>query len=110
LISHAPSPFHYRPPARRARRDNDTLYGDEGNVTLAGGLGDDSLTGGAGADTFVFTANTGSDTITDGSVQVVQLVCQALQAGYSRERFPLVDKPVYALDLPELRAHLRRQH
>ena len=44
---------------------NDTLYGDAGDDTLVGGLGDDSLTGGTGSDTFVFTANTGSDTIND---------------------------------------------
>ena len=44
---------------------NDTLYGDAGDDTLSGGLGDDSLTGGTGEDTFVFTANSGHDTIQD---------------------------------------------
>lgn len=44
---------------------NDTLGGGDGDDTLIGGLGDDSLTGGSGADTFVFSANHGSDTITD---------------------------------------------
>ena len=44
---------------------DDRLYGGEGDDLLHGGMGDDTLTGGAGADTFLFTANTGNDTITD---------------------------------------------
>ena len=49
----------------RGNDDGDILLGDSGDDTLVGGLGDDSLTGGTGSDTFVFTANTGSDTIND---------------------------------------------
>ena len=44
---------------------NDTLNGGAGNDTLIGGAGNDILTGGAGADVFQFSANFGSDTITD---------------------------------------------
>lgn len=43
----------------------DTLDGGAGNDTLIGQLGNDLMTGGAGADTFVFTARSGWDTVTD---------------------------------------------
>jgi Ca2+-binding RTX toxin-like protein len=46
-------------------KGNDRLLGNLGNDTLGGGDGDDTLTGGSDADTFVFSANHGSDTITD---------------------------------------------
>ncbi|MBT9316057.1 S8 family serine peptidase [Leptothoe spongobia] len=59
---------------------NDEVFGDEGNDRIWGGLGDDILTGGLGddtltggngstslaeIDTFVLSAGTGTDTITD---------------------------------------------
>ena len=44
---------------------NDSLVGYAGNDTLWGGAGNDTLTGGAGVDTFIYTANTGTDRITD---------------------------------------------
>jgi hypothetical protein len=44
---------------------NDTLRGMEGNDSFIGGGGNDTITGGAGADMFIFTANPGTDTITD---------------------------------------------
>ncbi|MCO6417185.1 hypothetical protein JYK14_13575 [Siccirubricoccus sp. KC 17139] len=43
----------------------DTLSGGEGDDTLEGGTGDDALTGGAGADHFLFSANEGTDYVTD---------------------------------------------
>lgn len=55
-------------------RHNDTLYGGAGNDTIVGGhdddhitggLGDDDLQGGDDLDTYYFSANSGSDTITD---------------------------------------------
>ena len=51
--------------AIRGGSGNDTIRGGEGNDMLHGGMGDDTLTGGTGADKFVFTENTGNDTITD---------------------------------------------
>ncbi|SFL19069.1 Hemolysin-type calcium-binding repeat-containing protein [Pseudovibrio ascidiaceicola] len=44
---------------------DDIIKGDDERNILSGAGGDDNLTGGAGADTFVFTANSGKDTITD---------------------------------------------
>lgn len=64
---------------------NDMLYGDQGDDTMTGGAGEDTLdggsgddrlyggyddeadvlTGGSGTDTYVFSANSGTDTITD---------------------------------------------
>jgi serralysin len=41
----------------------DTLDGGNGNDLLDGGAGNDSLKGGNGADTYVFDANSGTDTI-----------------------------------------------
>ncbi len=44
---------------------DDLLYGGQGRDELNGGRGSDVLVGGAGADTFVFSSNSGSDTIVD---------------------------------------------
>ena len=44
---------------------DDILAGDAGIDILNGGTGDDELTGGAGADKFVFSRNSGDDTILD---------------------------------------------
>ncbi|MEM9089778.1 MAG: hypothetical protein AAGC93_13645 [Cyanobacteria bacterium P01_F01_bin.53] len=44
---------------------DDLLEGFRGRDLLIGGLGDDILTGGNGEDTFVLSANTGTDIITD---------------------------------------------
>ena len=44
---------------------DDTLDGGEGDDILIGGEGDDTLTGGRGGDTFVFSEDSGNDTITD---------------------------------------------
>ena len=44
---------------------NDTLIGGEGNDILDGGDDDDTLTGGAGVDTYLFSGNSGTDTITE---------------------------------------------
>ena len=55
----------------RGGNGNDRLLGGAGNDTLIGGAGNDTLTGGTGAagdtgaDTFVLSAATGVDTITD---------------------------------------------
>jgi Ca2+-binding RTX toxin-like protein len=46
---------------------DDTLYGGDGNDTLTGGAGTDWLDGETGDDTFVFDANSGSDTFSDVS-------------------------------------------
>lgn len=43
----------------------DTLDGGKGNDVLQGGLGDDILKGGDGRDIFIYTAGSGSDTISD---------------------------------------------
>jgi len=42
---------------------DDSITGGAGNDTLVGGAGDDILDGGTGKNTFVFDANSGSDTI-----------------------------------------------
>ena len=46
---------------------DDTLHGDEGDDRLYGGFGDeaDVLTGGEGSDTYVFSSDSGTDTVTD---------------------------------------------
>lgn len=44
---------------------DDDVRGGDGDDTVAGGAGDDTLIGGDGNDTFVYTAGSGSDTITD---------------------------------------------
>ena len=46
---------------------NDILEGGDGNDTLTGGLGNDILQGGGGEDTYVFTGDSGSDTITEAA-------------------------------------------
>lgn len=43
----------------------DTLLGGRGNDLLHGGAGSDTLTGGQGADTFILTAGSGADVISD---------------------------------------------
>lgn len=58
------------------RDGDDTLVGGAGNDKLTGGRGSDELTGGTGADTFVFTAASGSDTITDFETDVPGEVIQ----------------------------------
>lgn len=45
--------------------DNDTLFGGGGNDVLRGDEGDDALFGDVGRDMFIFTANSGHDTIHD---------------------------------------------
>lgn len=53
---------------------NDTIKGQAGNDTINGGPGNDTLEGGPGGDWFWFTANFGSDTITDfGPEDVIDL-------------------------------------
>jgi Ca2+-binding RTX toxin-like protein len=44
---------------------DDQLLGGDGNDTLSGGAGNDALTGGSGNDTYLFSATSGADTITD---------------------------------------------
>jgi len=44
---------------------NDTVAGDAGNDTLWGGAGNDIFSGGTGADTFIFSATSGEDTVSD---------------------------------------------
>lgn len=44
---------------------NDRLYGNEGNDTLIGGTGSDMLMGDGGNDTYIFSAEDGTDLITD---------------------------------------------
>ncbi|CAI3955338.1 Ca2+-binding protein [Commensalibacter communis] len=43
--------------------NNDNLYGGAGNDTLIGGTGDDYLSGGEGSNTYVFSTDSGNDTI-----------------------------------------------
>ncbi len=43
----------------------DTLYGGEGNDTLVGGAGDDLLSGGFGTDTYIVSAGSGEDKISE---------------------------------------------
>jgi VCBS repeat-containing protein len=52
----------------------DHLSGGNGVDILVGGAGDDFLTGGNGADTFVITADSGRDTITDFRAGLDQIV------------------------------------
>ncbi|MEH6835620.1 calcium-binding protein, partial [Falsihalocynthiibacter arcticus] len=52
------------------RSGDDFLFGGLGDDTLSGNLGNDTLHGGAGVDTFVFATGTGSDTISDFSINV----------------------------------------
>ena len=44
---------------------NDSLYGGEGNDTLVGGAGDDLLSGGFGTDTYIVSAGSGEDKISE---------------------------------------------
>lgn len=44
---------------------NDTITGKGGPDRINGGEGDDTMTGGGGGDYFIFSANSGHDTITD---------------------------------------------
>ncbi|MCS6792861.1 MAG: calcium-binding protein, partial [Oscillatoriaceae bacterium SKYG93] len=46
-------------------QDNDILIGGNGDDWLFGDLGNDTLTGGVGSERFIFSATTGSNTITD---------------------------------------------
>jgi Ca2+-binding RTX toxin-like protein len=44
---------------------DDTLIGDDQGNILIGGKGDDTLTGNAGSDTYIFSKDSGTDTITE---------------------------------------------
>ncbi|MEO0405973.1 MAG: hypothetical protein AAF289_01355 [Cyanobacteria bacterium P01_A01_bin.135] len=55
---------------------DDTLRGGGGDDILFGGEGDDTLTGSVGRDRFVFTPNTGMDTITDFDLDDDKIVLQ----------------------------------
>lgn len=46
---------------------DDQLLGGDGNDTLSGGTGNDALSGGKGNDTYLFSADSGADTVTDTS-------------------------------------------
>ncbi|MCZ7910388.1 Ig-like domain-containing protein [Agrobacterium leguminum] len=63
---------------------NDEMSGGSGDDVLAGGSGNDVLTGGSGADTFVFTAGTGRDVVTD------------FQAGADGKDVVMLSKDVFA--------------
>ena len=52
----------------RGEDGNDRIEGGNGNDRLIGGRGNDQLTGGGGIDAFVFSANDGSDFISDFSI------------------------------------------
>lgn len=47
---------------------DDRLWSEEGNDTLIGGFGQDYLEGGAGNDTYLFSAGSGADEISDGGL------------------------------------------
>ena len=49
----------------RQQGGNDTLTGSLGDDIIIGGSGNDTLTGNAGSDRFLFSGNSGHDTITD---------------------------------------------
>ncbi|MBR3747793.1 MAG: hypothetical protein IKN27_12615, partial [Selenomonadaceae bacterium] len=68
---------------------NDSLYGGAGNDSLWGGAGNDSLFGGDGDDTFVYTANTGTDTIFDYSNgDMLQILdAKGSKVGFSKAAF-----------------------
>lgn len=57
-------------------QDNDTLSGGAGSDSLYGNRGDDLLVGGDGFDRFVFTSNSGADTIADFTYFTDYLVIQ----------------------------------
>ncbi|TKJ87052.1 hypothetical protein PaeCFBP13512_19050 [Paenibacillus sp. CFBP13512] len=57
---------------------NDQLFGNAGNDRIDGGLGDDQLYGGSGNDTYIFSYNSGHDTIFEsdsitGNKDIVEL-------------------------------------
>ena len=56
-------------------KGDDTLRGNGGQDTLNGGLNSDEMTGGTQADTFVLTADSATDTITDfeNGIDVIDL-------------------------------------
>lgn len=62
---------------------NDTLYGVQGNDTLNGGSGNDVLSGGNGADHFIFTGQSGIDTITDFEIGRDQIVVADVAIGFN---------------------------
>ncbi|RIX27227.1 beta strand repeat-containing protein, partial [Sphingomonas edaphi] len=57
---------------------NDIMLGGRGNDTLHGGRGDDTMTGNQGNDSFVISAQSGDDVITDFAVNIDKIVFDAL--------------------------------
>ena len=69
----------------------DTIHGDAGDDFIVGGMGDDTMTGGAGADTFVFTGNSGNDTITDFNVAEDKLDLTLLSEQFGYDDLTIAD-------------------
>ena len=62
---------------------DDVAQGGDGDDTLWAGSGDDLLTGGAGEDTFSFGSNSGTDTISDFTVDEDTLDLSFVGEGFS---------------------------
>ncbi|UWQ47636.1 hypothetical protein K3719_08020 [Leisingera aquaemixtae] len=71
----------------------DTIDGGGGDDRIDGGNGDDILTGSSGSDTFVFSAFTGSDTITDyeAGADLIEIGSAGLQEGTGFTDLSLTD-------------------
>ncbi|OED47542.1 hypothetical protein AB838_12860 [Rhodobacteraceae bacterium (ex Bugula neritina AB1)] len=71
----------------------DTIDGGGDDDRIDGGSGDDVLTGGSGADTFVFSALSGTDTITDfeTGADLIEISSAGLQEGTGFSDLMLTD-------------------
>lgn len=79
----------------------DSLLGGDGNDTLDGGGANDILTGGDGDDTFVYTAGSGNDTITDFNAGNTGSDTDGTQTNND-----FIDLSAYYTNLNEIRADL----
>lgn len=88
----------------RGDSGDDTIYGGEGNDHLSGGSGNDSLTGGVGSDTFLFSANTGNDTVEDFDLasDVIDLSRLPVEIAFSDLTITNLYQETEGLDVPEI--------
>ncbi len=83
---------------------DDEIYGGEGDDHLLGGSGNDSLTGGAGSDTFLFSTNTGNDTVEDFDLasDVIDLSRLPVEIAFSDLTITNLEGQTEGLDVAEI--------